>query len=35
MGFFSGLVDEVVIEDESLAEGQIDELCQQSEHFSI
>ena len=35
MGFFSGLVDEVVIEDESLAEEQIDELCQQSEHFSI
>jgi len=35
MGFFSGLVDEVVIEDESLAEEQIDELCQQSEHFSL
>ena len=33
MGFFSGLVDEVIIENELLGEQQITELCHQSQYY--
>ncbi len=35
MGFFSGLVDEIVILDESLEDQQIFDLCQQSQYYPI
>ena len=35
LGFFSGMVDEIVILDESLEEQQIFDLCQQSEYYPI
>jgi len=35
LGFFSGLVDEIVILDESLEDQQIFDLCQQSQYYSI
>ncbi len=35
MGFFSGLVDEIVILDESLDDQQIFDLCQQSQYYPI
>jgi len=35
MSFFSGLVDEVVIQDESLEDQQIFDLCKQSQYYSI